>query len=767
MNLREDEFLKTLRATFKVEAGEHLQAIATGLLGIEKTATPEEQQRLIETIFRAAHSLKGAARAVNLREIESICQSLEDLFAGWKRRDSMPTPATLDVAHRALDAISRMLETEASAPVKSSGTAPASQPKLPSAASAPMPSIPVPGEKPPSSAPIQAAPAASVPPHPAPPAPSPAPASTGEETVRVPVHALDARLLGAEEMLAAKLAAGQRAADLGALAGRFAEWHEEWSKVQPQTRALRHAGERPSPATTANLAALAEFFDWNHDYVRALETKVAALRRSADRDRLVVGKLVDDLLEDSKKLLMLPLATLGVLFPKLVRDLCRDQGKEADLTIRGEEVKIDKRILEEMKDPLIHLLRNCIDHGIEMPQERRRLGKPQRATITLAVSPVNGSKVELMVADDGAGIDVSKVKAAAVKQGRLSPEAAGQLTDGETLNLIFETDVSTSPIITQVSGRGLGLAIVREKAEKLGGHVTVESQPGIGTTIRMMLPLTLATFRGVLIEAAQRLFVVPTAQVERVTRFKAQDVQTVEARETLALNGRAISLVRLADVLQLPPARRTTEPSAATPALILGSGEQRIACAVDAVLEEREVLVKQLGRPLVRVRNIAGATILGSGEVAPILNVSDLLKSAKHAGAPVHRTAEAQPAAAPARTILVVEDSITSRMLIKGVLEAAGYTVKTAVDGIEGFTALRAGHFDLVVSDVEMPRLNGFDLTARIRADKALKELPVVLVTALESREDRERGIDVGANAYLVKSSFDQSNLLETLRRLV
>jgi two-component system, chemotaxis family, sensor kinase CheA len=260
--------------------------------------------------------------------------------------------------------------------------------------------------------------------------------------------------------------------------------------------------------------------------------------------------------------------------------------------------------------------------------------------------------------------------------------------------------------------------------------------------------------------------VVPTAQVERVLRFKSGDIQSVEGRETLALNGRAVALARLAEVLQLPAANDQAGAPEATIALILGAGEHRIAFAVDAVLDEREVLVKRLSKPLSRVRNIAGATILGSGEVTPILNVADLLKSAKRAGASVRATPQSRPRSARAKRILVVEDSITSRMLLKGILESAGYYVKTAVDGMEAFTALRAEQFDLVVSDVEMPRMNGLDLTARIRADRTLAELPVVLVTALESREDRERGIEVGAQAYLVKSHFDQSNLLEALRQL-
>ena len=746
MTTKDDEFLKKLQATFKVEAEEHLQAIAAGLLELEKTSAPDAQRKIVETVFRAAHSLKGAARAVDFIEIESRCQSLEDVFASWKRQESAPSPSTFDAAHRALNAIIN----DMSAPQASRGARAAraafDQPVRRQKVSVPAPVVP----------PVPVAEQKTF---------------SSEETVRITIAKLDARLVEAEEMLTAKLTAGQRAEDLRELAHRFEAWRNEWAVVEPEALALRQAIDRAASGRadhrpSVGLARLLEFFDWNMDHLKSLQSKVVALTRTAEQDRHVIGKLVDDLQEDSKKLLLLPFATLAALLPKLVRDLCRDQGKEADLVIRGEEVEIDKRILEEMKDPLIHLLRNCVDHGVEPPEARVRLGKPSRATITLAVSPVNGSKVELLVSDDGAGISTEKVKESAIKLGLLSADDARQLGDAEARTLIFQTEVSTSPIITRVSGRGLGLAIVREKAEKLGGTVSVESQPHQGTSFRIVLPLMLATFRGILIEVAGRLFVVPTLHVERVASVKTDDVQTVEGRETIALSGRAVALVRLVDVLELPHAESDNEPSATTLVLVLGMGDQRIAFAVDAVRDEQEVLVKPLRKPLVRVRHIAGATVLGSGRVAPVLNVADLLKSAgKTGGAAVRMAARTKPA--EAKAVLVVEDSITSRMLIKSILESAGYKVKTAVDGMEAFALLRAENFDLVVSDVEMPRLNGFDLTARIRADKKLAELPVVLVTALEMREDRERGIDVGANAYLVKSSFDQSNLLEAIRRLI
>ncbi len=714
----DEQFLRELRETFKVEAREHLQVIGSGLLELEKAPPGAADPRpLIEAIFRAAHSLKGAARAVNLTEIESTCQSLEDLFASWKRGESVPTPQTLDIAHRRLESMSAAVEVPTTAaPVAT-----------PTPAPAPTPAV----------------------------TPMVAP-SRDTDTVRIAVSTLDDRLLEAEEMLAAKLATAQRATDLESLLSGFEAWRKQWARIQPHVRASRTAPRE-----------LTDFFDWNQDYVRALEAKITALRQTAEQDRLLVGKLVDDLLRNSKKLLMLPLATLTTLLQKVVRDLCRDQGKEADLAIRRAEITLDKRILDELKDPLIHVLRNCVDHGVEPPEERQRCGKPARAAITLSVTARDDNQVEIAVSDDGAGIDIGRLKQAAVQRGLITQEAAQQLDAQEAQPLVFEADISTSRMITQVSGRGLGLAIVREKCERLGGHVRIESQPNRGTTLRMTLPLTLATFRGVLVQARQRSFIVPSAQVERVSRYKAEDIRTVEGRDTLLLSGRAVSLVTLADVLQLPAVRRQGTPPETQSVVVLGTGEQRVAFSIDAVLDEREVLVKRLRKPLSRVRNVSGASVLSSGEVALILNVNDLIKSARalDVGARTHQ-AVPEPASAAAKRVLVAEDSITSRMLLKGILESAGYDVKTAVDGMDAFTTLRSERFDLVVSDVEMPRMNGFDLTARIRGERTLSDLPVVLVTALESREDREHGIDVGANAYLVKSSLDQTNLLDAVRRL-
>jgi two-component system, chemotaxis family, sensor kinase CheA len=754
MNRAEDDFLRSLRATFAIEAAEHVQAIADGLLAVEKTSSDDGQMAIIETIYRHAHSLKGAARAVNLTDVESICQPMEDVFASWKRGELTPTPHGLDIVHRALDAVSKTIDGP---------TAPTIRPTLTQHVQAlrklkGVTSAQTRAEVTPSvstqtphvvMSPVITTPAGSA------------------DTVRIAITKLEACLLKAEEMLVAKLAATQHSVELRGLANQLSDWRKEWVRIQPELSVIRHQADSSSnDNSVSSLSKLANFLDWNQNYIRLIETKVESLARSSHQEESNVAKLVDDLLEDSKKLLMLPVSTVAPFLGKIVRDLCRDQGKEADFVMTGEEVEIDKRVLDEIKDPLIHIVRNCVDHGIETPDLRIRSNKSRSATITLTVSPVNGNKVEVEVSDDGAGIDVQRVKEVALKQELVTQREADGMSEGELQRLIFQSDLSTSAIITELSGRGLGLAIVRESTEKLGGTVSVETERYVGTKIRMTIPIALATFRGILVKVSDRLFVIPTAQVERVDCFKRTDVKTVENRETVVMHGRAVSLVRMADVLELPVSSTHEEP-ASIPVIVLGSNDQRMAFVVDAVVDEQEVLVKHFSKPLVRVRNVAGATVLGSGRVAPVLNVSDLLKSgrSRFGVAPALRL-EPEERAGESKSILVAEDSITSRMLLKGILESAGYQVTTAVDGMEALTKLRTDTFDLLVSDVEMPRLDGFDLTARLRADKKFAELPVILVTALEKREDRERGVDVGANAYLVKSSFDQSNLLEAVRRL-
>jgi two-component system chemotaxis sensor kinase CheA len=586
---------------------------------------------------------------------------------------------------------------------------------------------------------------------------------------------IDSLLRQAEEFIPSKATAVQRIAELREIGASLASREREWKRVRPQTRIVpksiigehRSNGESRSTnghgANPSQIAKVLAFLDQHQSSLRAVENKLTVLAKHLENDRLVLDRRVDDFVEDMKRISMVPFSTLLESFPKLVRDLCRDCRKEADLTIAGSDIEADRRVLEEMKDPLIHLVRNCVDHGIETPKQREARGKPARATITIAICPKSADKVEIVVADDGAGVDIQKVRAVALKLGVISPEDTQQMDDQQSALLVFKSGVSTSPMITEVSGRGLGLAIVREKVEKVGGSVSVETQMGIGTTFRLLLPLTLARFRGVLVRAGENLFVLPTHSVQRVFRLGQDEIKSAENRETIQVDGRVASAVRLSDVLQVGRGNMAPDPKRKVPVLLLAWAGDEIAFLVDEILDEREVLVKSLGRQMPRVHNIAGATLLETGKVLPVLNVADLMRSAIGM-TPVTTRHEAESVP---KSILVAEDSITARTLLKNILQSAGYRVKTAVDGAEALGFLAGESFDLVVSDVEMPRMSGFDLTAKIRADKRLHSLPLVLVTALESRQDRERGADVGANAYIVKSSFDQGNLLEVVRRLI
>ncbi|MBB5347909.1 response regulator [Desulfoprunum benzoelyticum] len=745
---------------FRIEAREHLNVISIELTRLEKGGS-RDQAGSIEIMYRETHTLKGAARSVNLVDIVALCQAVESVFSALKNGRMVLSPQAGDLLHHTIDFCFRLVDGK-EAPVAAgtvvndlirqlhgltagSGSAAVAEAGKPVAGeSADLPSVEL--ER---VAPLHPTPGPDVAEPPDQGAGS-GPAAAGAETVRIATAALDALLLQAEEMVAVKIAATQRMTELQELQHQFDAWKKERQRDLSFT--IPRTGSGTGQIST-------------EQFIPTFGARLTALVRASEDDHRASASLIDTLLYDMKKTLMLPFSSLFEMFPRLVRDLARTEGKMAEVTIEGGEIKVDRRILQELKDPLIHMVRNCLVHGIESPAEREKKNKPVHGVVRIEVASRNG-KIEIAVADDGRGIDLAGVVSAAVKQEMIAADAVAALDDREALQLLFRSGVTTSPLITDLSGRGLGLAIVREKVEKLNGTVTVHAGPEEGTTFRLVVPLSLATYRGVLVRVAEQQFVLPSSNVERVARIRWEEVETVENRETLVIDGRPLALVRLGDVLELKTAVvRQPVDEAFMQVAVVGAAEKRMAFMVDEILGEQEVLVKPLGQQLPQVRNIMGATVFGNGRVVPLLNISDLLKTAMKK-APSFM---ADPGETPVKSnsVLVVEDSITARMLMKNILEAAGYEVQAVVDGVEAIAALRSGEFDIVVSDVEMPRMDGFDLTAKIRADNKLASLPVVLVTALESREDRERGIDVGASAYIVKSSFDQSNLLEVIGRLI
>ena len=751
MDSKEAEFLKRILATFQAEAREHVRALSVGLIQLEKTSESRAAVDLVETLFREAHSLKGAARSVDQRKIESVCQALESALAVLQRQPAPLSSAQADLLHQAVDYIARLLSSPAGKPTAADQ---ALQHELPrnlrdafkdsDASLDPGTGEPEGGIPGPEVLEERA------------PGPAPPPAPLPEESVRIPSAKLDRLLMQAEEMILLKMIAGRRADDLRA--------------VQQGLAALETGmgwGTGPRAAAGAPAEIQAHF--------SALQRQVRELCVDLARELSTIGQMVDEHLEAMKEILMLPVASMVDVFPKLVRDLARDQGKEVELVIHGKEMEIDKRVLEELKEPLIHLIRNGIDHGLAQPADRAARNQPRKGTITLTFAAKDGRQVEITISDDGAGIDLERVRAAATSKGLVSAQEAADLNFQRTSELVFLSGLSTSPIITDISGRGLGLAIVREKVERLGGSVSVVTSPQQGTTFRLLLPITLATFRGVLVRVEDHLFLLPTAKVLGARRVGPEEIKTVKNQPTINLDGEVISLVGLGDCLGLFARGAGSRPQAGSSAsateankstiLVVDSADRRVAFQVDEVMGEQQVLLKKLGRQLSRVRNITGAALMGGGRVVPVLDIPDLMVSAVRSGGRAASPADPRPL--KTGRVLVAEDSITARTLIKNILQTAGYQVATAVDGMDALAQAQSGEFDLLVTDVDMPRMSGFELTTKIRENRKLGRLPVVLVTALESLEDRKHGIDVGADAYIVKSSFDQSNLLAVIRQLI
>ncbi len=762
-------------ATFRVEAADHLKTILAGLADLEWRRDAEHHPEILESVFREVHSLKGAARAVNMSEIEMVCQALENAFAALKDGRLKMIPSVYDVLYQATDLLELMLIPESSDSQKPEQSR-ISQilVKLDKVVSHRVENHDTKEECEAYAGSFQDELIEAPPQYIQETVASPEEETPVGETVRISTERLNLLFRQTEELSVSKWNIRVRYNELQELERKLLEWKSSWIRTQAEVKQIQKLLKKQEFGVIDNriqmsFLKLDDFFDVNGQSLQSIEHSLRSVTRAVYQNSYEFSGRIDNLLDEMKMTLFMPFSSILEMYPHVVRRLARDSGKEVEFLIEGDAIEIDRRILDEIKDPLMHLLRNAIDHGIETPAERLRKGKSAHGRIRLHIQRRDSGKVEILLEDDGAGINMAEVRNAALRSGLVSQDGADKLTEEEGCMLIFRSGLSTVPIITDLSGRGLGLAIVQEKVEKLGGSISVESLPDKGMIFRISLPMVLATFRGILVEVGKRFFVLPTANVERVARIPRSEIKTVENRETVRLYGETLSLAFLGPILGLPPADRSEQEEQVVIAVLNAAGT-RLAFILDRICDEREFLLKSLGEQLVRVKNIAGATVLGTGAVVPVLNVSDLIKSAVRLSesAPLAGfIPESERPAEPERlSILVVEDSITSRTLIRNILEFAGYRVTTAVDGIDAMTILRTENFDLVVSDVEMPRMNGFDLTARIRADKKLADLPVILVTALESREDRERGIDVGANAYIVKSSFDQSNLLDVIKRV-
>jgi two-component system chemotaxis sensor kinase CheA len=720
-----DRLAQALMATFLEELEGHVAALNRDLLAWEKTAQPARVRELLTTLLRTVHSVKGASRAVSLGLVEQVCHRLEEVL-GTVQPGQPVNPEVLELGFAVADALDDARQRLGRKQELAGSPLEALLPRLAAAAQGPRAA----GE----SRPAPSVPSTPAPVHPAPVAAAQAPAprpehaaeTTGAEAlpVRVSAQKLDALLARSGELRVSSLR----------LEGR-AEWAES---LREELSALRLRLSGPEEAAA-----------------RRLEARLSQLSRELLADRLALSQTVSGLDEEVRRARTLPFAEACEGLERTARDVARSSGKQARLEILCGSLELDRSLLQGLREPLLHLVRNAVAHGLELPEERVRAGKPPEGHVLLSAR-LSGGRVHVSVEDDGRGLDLDAIRARAVAQGWEVPEGAAAVA-----RLIFRQGLSTALQVTSVSGRGVGLDVVRSQVEALRGSVDVSFRRSAGTRFVLDVPLTLSTLRVLLVSAGGQPFALPAESVERLLRLAPSEVREVEGQQVWAAEDALVPLTSLASVLGMPPGA----PLARLPAVVLTSGPLRVALGVDEVLAEQEVLVRGLGPRMRRTRHVSGAAVLPTGKMALLLHPTSLVRAAE--GVPAASLFPAPAVERARQRILLAEDSPTTRALEQSLLEAAGYEVVACADGAEAWERLQRIGADALVSDLEMPRMDGFELTEAVRASPRFSRLPVVLVTARAKPEDKARGLQVGASAYLVKSAFDQTNLLETLRRLL
>ena len=542
---------------------------------------------------------------------------------------------------------------------------------------------------------------------------------------------------------------------LGAAATELEELRRVTRRLQAEVEALAVEG-------TASVAGLREtVVAARRAVTRQIESIEAAARRSED----LAGRLYREVLASR----MRPFGEGTGGFPRLVRDLARELGKKVRLELRGKDVLVDRDVLEKLDAPLNHLLRNALDHGVEAPDVRVAAGKDPEARVRLEARHRAGM-LEVEVSDDGRGVDYEALRGKIVDRGLIAAEFAKDLSRPELLEFLFLPGFSTKTAVTEISGRGVGLDVVQTTARELGGVVAATSEPGRGIRFVLTLPITRSVVRAALAEVAGEPYAFPLTRIERVLRVETADIGSVEGREQFAWEGHAVGLLPAAQVLGVPPPPRAPGP---VPVVLIASAGHLYGLAVDRFLGEQDLVVRPLDPRLGKVAHVAAVSVDEDGDPVVIVDVEDLVRSvdvALHQGQmrSIRVTGAAAGGAARARKrVLVVDDSITVREVERGLLTARGYLVDVAVDGMDGWNAVRAGAYDLVVSDVDMPRMDGIELVRRIKQDERLRSTPVMIVSYKDREEDRLRGLEAGADAYVTKSSFQEEGWIGRVVDLV
>jgi chemotaxis protein histidine kinase CheA len=679
--------------------------LATLNQGLGALAARPDASADIDRLFRAAHTIKGSARMLRLMPVSDTAHAIEDVLGALREQRLSVDAELIGLVQRALDRIAQAVDQLDAQP--DPAQLPARDEALCTALSARASASPPP------------APASAAPP---PPAPEATPTTARAETVRVRLDHLDGLIHLMGEILA-----------------RHDQLHERPAELRALLRALPETTARPC----ARLAhALDDDIQSQDVLIRQLHDRALALR-------------------------MLPLSIIVEPAVRTLRELAHSIGKTMQCRVIGSDIELDRQLIDQLADPLIHLLRNAIDHGLEPPEERRAAGKPAIGQVQLRARQ-DGGWVVIEIEDDGRGIDLEAVRDKARRKGLLSAEQAQAAGERELIELIFTPGFSTAALITDLSGRGVGMDAVKASVvDQLHGQIQVDNQPGQGSRFSLRVPVSLAVMRVLLVEAGgQRVGFLAqhVAEIQRVVRTRLLEVAD---RQAVIVGNEFVPVLSLAELLGLETSGGKMSDSLVL--VVLRIGDEKLALGVDDLYDERDLVVKPVPGMLRHLALLSGFVSSGHQALISVLHAPALLEGARRMRGLSQQppaTARSTEAASVAR-LLVVDDSLNTREIEKDLLEAHGYQVTLAEDGLDGLRKALSESFDAVLTDVEMPRMDGFTLTERLRAQDAYQSTPIIIVTSREKEQDKERGLHVGADAYIVKGDFDQNNLLSTLRALL
>ena len=763
--------MKEIMEDFLIEAFELIEQIDHDLVELE--SNPEDLE-LLNRIFRVAHTVKGSSSFLNFDVLTELTHHMEDVLNKARKGELKITPDIMDVVLESVDMMKGLLESirdngsDAAAGIDiknicvrltqiSEGEAPSAAAEAPAAAPAPEP--------------VKE-------PEPVAPAEEAAPEVSDAELSKLSDSEVEAEI---ERLLKVRKAEDQARRASKGIAPKSPE------EIAPATSAA--PAPAPKPASSRERDADKKVPAASSNSAVAQEQTIRVEVKRLDHLMNLIGELVlgknrllkiyDDVEEryEGEKFLeelnqvvsslslvttdiqlavmktrMLPIAKVFNKFPRMIRDLSRDLGKQIDLEISGEETELDKSIVEEIGDPLVHIIRNSCDHGIEDPETRKAMGKPEKGLVQLKAYN-EGNHIVVEIVDDGKGLDADMLKAKSIEKGIITEREADAMSEKEAFGLIFKPGFSTAAKVTNVSGRGVGMDVVKTNIEKLNGIIDIESEVGKGTVMKLKIPLTLAIIQSLLVGTQEEFYAIPLASVLETVRVPIDDIYTIDGKNVLRLRDEVLSLVRLSDVFGV---NKVFDGGDQTYVVIIGVAEAKLGIIVDTLVGQEEIVIKSMGDYLQNIPGIAGATIRGDGRVTLIIDVGAMMEMAKDIKVNIRAEMEDSTKAKEKPSdykVLIVDDSKMDRTIMQKSLEPIGVTIIEATNGVEALNIIKSGEhaFDAVLIDIEMPRMDGYTLAGEIRKYSKYRTLPLIAVTSRTSKTDRLRGVEVGMTEYITK----------------